>query len=455
MSEPGRIGDLVVADAAARPDAVIAGSQLSTWPRTRLVSMCLTLLLALALALPWLGAVDPELLIVPLIVGVIVARWLFDSRAVRAHGRFSARVLLATIPPALVGVGVMAACGLVAGASVEPKRGLASAVAVCGVLAGAAALRAAEVRYWRSSRRVFVVGSSEAQGDIGREIQRHQGMELVGCAPVSDGTALAAQLGDARPTMLVLSSSAIRNEEIVAAASAFNLRGGLVRDLSSFYEQHFAKVPLGDLAPSWFLFDVSEVHRHRAYGVVKRAGDIVLSVVLLMVLAPVLALLVCVVLITNGRPVLYRQSRVGKGDVPFVLVKLRTMNVDGLAPADWASGHATRITRVGRLLRRYRLDELPQLVNVLRGDMSLVGPRPEQVPLVETLGRQIPYYATRHRVRPGLTGWAQVRNGYSGSYGGTLEKLQYDFYYIKHQSLRLDGLILLTTLRAVLRDYVE
>jgi lipopolysaccharide/colanic/teichoic acid biosynthesis glycosyltransferase len=126
------------------------------------------------------------------------------------------------------------------------------------------------------------------------------------------------------------------------------------------------------------------------------------------------------------------------------------MTVDVAPDAGWAGEHAARITPVGRFLRRYRIDELPQLWNVLRGDLSLVGPRPEQPELVEQLGKEIDFYNARHRVRPGLTGWAQVNHDYGGSLRGTLEKLQFDFFYIKHQSLRLDAWILFATVRTIL-----
>ena len=149
---------------------------------------------------------------------------------------------------------------------------------------------------------------------------------------------------------------------------------------------------------------------------------------------------------------LFRQARVGRGDEPFTVVKFRTMRPSdkprrrprGRPPRD------ARVTRVGRWLRRFRLDELPQLWNVLRGQLSLIGPRPEQVEIVRDLEAKIPYYAARHVVRPGLTGWAQVSCGYGGSIDGVVEKLQLDLYYVKHQSLRLDLLILGSTLRAVL-----
>jgi lipopolysaccharide/colanic/teichoic acid biosynthesis glycosyltransferase len=151
--------------------------------------------------------------------------------------------------------------------------------------------------------------------------------------------------------------------------------------------------------------------------------------------------------------VLFRQARVGRADEPFTVVKFRTMRPSGEAVAEaWATPRDARITPVGRWLRRYRLDELPQLWNVLRGQLSLIGPRPEQIGIARELEAKIPFYAARHVVRPGLTGWAQVNCGYAGSVGATLEKLQFDLYYVKHQGLRLDLLILASTLRAMLHE---
>ena len=133
-----------------------------------------------------------------------------------------------------------------------------------------------------------------------------------------------------------------------------------------------------------------------------------------------------------------------------MLLKLRTMAQTTAVSAEWAPAETHRITRVGRLLRRFRLDELPQLWNVIRGDLALVGPRPEQVPIAETLGRQLTHYSARHCIRPGITGWAQVNLGYGGSSEGSVAKLQRDLYYIKNSSWRLDGLILWLTIRAVI-----
>jgi lipopolysaccharide/colanic/teichoic acid biosynthesis glycosyltransferase len=155
--------------------------------------------------------------------------------------------------------------------------------------------------------------------------------------------------------------------------------------------------------------------------------------------------------LSSRGPMFFRQVRVGRGGSQFRLTKFRTMTAPEPAQAPaWATEHAWRITPVGRWLRRYRLDELPQLWNILVGDLSLVGPRPEQPEIVERLRRDVAFYDARHTVRPGLTGWAQINGGYAGSDDEVRTKLQYDLYYVKHQSLRLDLRIVRATARAVL-----
>ena len=164
-----------------------------------------------------------------------------------------------------------------------------------------------------------------------------------------------------------------------------------------------------------------------------------LAVVLLLAAGPIVLLAGLAIRLTSPGPVLYRQRRVGRNNSHFTLLKLRTMTQNAESAASWAPSEGHRITRVGRILRCFRVDELPQLWNVLRGDLALIGPRPEQVPIVERLERELPHYSARHCVRPGLTGWAQVNLGYAGSPEETLAKLQQDLYYVKHASLRLDA----------------
>jgi exopolysaccharide biosynthesis polyprenyl glycosylphosphotransferase len=215
-------------------------------------------------------------------------------------------------------------------------------------------------------------------------------------------------------------------------------------ELSVLFEEIFGHVPMAEINAAWFQC-VAEPGIRSPTGPLKRAIDVAGASVLLVVSAPVL-LALALVIRRDGGPALFRQVRIGEGGRPFCLHKLRTMKVGADVAAQWAAPDDPRITRVGGFLRRTHLDELPQLVNVLRGEMSLVGPRPEQPELVNRLERMLRFYQRRHLTRPGITGWAQVRCGYAGSDMGSAWKLCHDLYYLKHRSVGMDLLILGETL---------
>jgi lipopolysaccharide/colanic/teichoic acid biosynthesis glycosyltransferase len=306
-------------------------------------------------------------------------------------------------------------------------------------------------------RRVFFIGSPESRHDLERELVRRRDARLVGAGTTvaadrlaTERESLQAAVVAARATVVVLDSDAMRIPALVDLASRLNLAGMRIRDLVSYYESEFKKVPLSELSPTWFLFDIAQIHRRAVYTSVRRWLEMALAAVLLVLVTPVFLAAAIAIRLSSRGPILYRQPRVGKGGTPFTLLKLRTMTDGPECEAEWASLHAHRITTVGRWLRRFRLDELPQLWNVVRGDLALVGPRPEQVPIVERLERDLPHYSARHCIRPGITGWAQVNLGYGGSVEGSIAKLQRDLYYIKHMSLRLDGLIIWLTLKAII-----
>jgi lipopolysaccharide/colanic/teichoic acid biosynthesis glycosyltransferase len=182
----------------------------------------------------------------------------------------------------------------------------------------------------------------------------------------------------------------------------------------------------------------------------RRAFEIPVVALLLVASLPVLAVAAAAIKLSGRGPVLYRQQRVGRGGVPITLIKLRTMIPAADSVCEWAPSQEDRVTPVGQVLRRFRVDELPQLWNVITGELALIGPRPEQVPISERLEHELVHYKARHCIRPGITGWAQVNLGYAGSVEGTAAKLQRDLYYVKHSNLRLDGLILWLTLKAVI-----
>jgi exopolysaccharide biosynthesis polyprenyl glycosylphosphotransferase len=185
---------------------------------------------------------------------------------------------------------------------------------------------------------------------------------------------------------------------------------------------------------------------------VKRVFDVIVSGALFLVALPIMLVTALCIYLDSGLPVLYRQRRVGQDGRVFTLYKFRSMRVDAESTGAprWASTGDDRTTRVGRFIRKWRLDELPQLINVLRGEMSFVGPRPERPYFVDQLTKQIPYYALRHSAKPGITGWAQVRYQYGASVDDAIEKLQYDLYYLKNRSLFLDIMIMFATVEVVL-----
>jgi len=229
------------------------------------------------------------------------------------------------------------------------------------------------------------------------------------------------------------------------------LKAVQVTDLARFFERVHGQVPIESLKVSWLIYG-DGYRQGWLRSAVKRLFDIVVSAGLLILAAPVMILTALLIAIESGRPVIYRQARVGLGGRTFTVLKFRSMALDAEkdGKATWAAVNDARITKIGRLLRRTRIDELPQLINVIRGEMSFVGPRPERPEFVAMLTEQIPFYAVRNSVKPGLTGWAQVRYSYGATIEQSVRKLEYDLYYVKNHSLLLDLVILLETVRVVL-----
>jgi len=223
-----------------------------------------------------------------------------------------------------------------------------------------------------------------------------------------------------------------------------------VEDAHSLFEKLKGGVMLERLSPSWLV--LSEGFRKDVLLMfTKRTLDVVISALALVIMAPIMLLASLAIVIESGMPVLFRQERVGLHGQNFSILKFRSMrNNAEEGKAVWAALDDARVTRVGRILRPFRLDELPQLVNILRGDMSLVGPRPERPEFVRMLGEEIPYYHERHTVRPGLTGWAQIKYQYGSSVDDAKMKLEYELFYIKHLSLFLDLVIVFRTIQVVL-----
>ena len=244
---------------------------------------------------------------------------------------------------------------------------------------------------------------------------------------------------------VVVADTAARNQEQLHAALGCLRLGCRVTDETTFYETTFGEVPVSHITPSWFL--AADLKGQRVeHAVTKRALDLIVAVGGLVLMSPVMLLIAAAVRIRERGPVLYLQTRVGQSGRTFTLYKFRTMRGDAETNGHvWACPDDPRVTPLGRFLRKSRLDELPQLWNILKGDMSVVGPRPERPEFVGPLTSLIPFYDERHLIKPGLTGWAQINFPYGSSVSDARGKLQLDLYYIKHTSLELDLIILLRT----------
>ncbi len=317
-------------------------------------------------------------------------------------------------------------------------------------------------------RRVLVLGAGTKANSITRLRRRadQRGFQIVGFVHVEGEEDVVPPERVFCPEVpLVEFAARHRVDEIVVAVNDrrrgfplhelldCRLSGIDVVDVLTFFERETGKVRVDLLNPSWLVFS-DGFQQSAVREISKRLFDVAASGFLLVVTWPVILTAAAAILVEGrGRgPVFYRQVRVGQRGCPFQVLKLRSMRVDAEADghAQWAEHDDPRITRVGAILRHYRIDELPQILNVLRGDMSFVGPRPERPEFVSDFTDRLPYYAERHRVKPGITGWAQLCFPYGASERAAIEKLQYDLYYVKNHSLLLDILILLQTAEVVL-----
>ena len=305
--------------------------------------------------------------------------------------------------------------------------------------------------------RILVVGDPRFAATLHAELDNHpeRPASVVGTMPVAEvssatgDTPLIAAVAAHNATVVVFEPAALLDERVVDQAAELHLTGVRVRTRLLFYEEWLGKIPVEDLARTSLFFDIGELH-FVSYGRFKRVVDIAAGLVGVVALALVIPIVAIGDLVANRGPLFYRQLRVGRDATTFTIYKFRTMVDDMAASADWTTADDPRITPFGNLLRRTHLDELPQVVNILRGDLSIVGPRPEQPRYVDELTSKLPFYELRHAVRPGLTGWAQVKYGYAGDETDAREKLQYDFHYLSRQNLRFDLLIIGRTIRTIL-----
>jgi sugar transferase (PEP-CTERM system associated) len=315
--------------------------------------------------------------------------------------------------------------------------------------------------------RLLLVGASPLLEDIAKHIEEHpeSGLEVVGYVTDREraGTAMAGGkvLGPVtslreivqttNADRVVVGMTERRARMPVSELLELRFAGHIIEEAASTYEQVCGRVCLKELRPSQLIYS-GELGPRRTSMFYQTAMNLILAAVGIVVATPIILLTALAVRLTSAGPVLYRQVRVGMDGIPFTLYKFRSMRADAEAQtgAVWATKDDPRVTPLGRTLRKLRIDEIPQLFNVLKGEMSVVGPRPERPEMVESLSEQIPYYRHRHCVRPGITGWAQVNYKYGDTLEDVICKLEYDLYYIKHMSLSLDSYIVFLTVKATL-----
>ncbi|MGY6276118.1 TIGR03013 family XrtA/PEP-CTERM system glycosyltransferase [Methylomonas sp. MgM2] len=316
-------------------------------------------------------------------------------------------------------------------------------------------------------RRVLVMGCGKRASELEviNSSYVYRGFDIVGYVALddsqvavpnpitlSDDLTLANVISNEKVDEVVIAIDDRRKKLPVDDLLDVKMSGIIVMDLQTFYEREQRLVFLKTLTPSWLVFSDGFVNDGMR-PIIKRSFDVIASILLLSVSWWVMLITALAIYIESGfgAPVLYRQIRVGYRDKPFKVIKFRSMRVDAEKNgAQWASTADDRVTRVGKFIRKVRIDELPQLFNVLKGEMSFVGPRPERPEFVEGFEKTIPYYKERHRVKPGITGWAQLCYPYGASEHDTWQKLQYDLYYVKNYSLFLDLAIMMSTVEVVL-----
>jgi exopolysaccharide biosynthesis polyprenyl glycosylphosphotransferase len=335
-------------------------------------------------------------------------------------------------------------------------------VAACLVFCVLYGLEAAKVRLADLRARVLIVGSGKPTLDLLEVLATDpdQPFRVLGIVDETDVGAVAGVpvLGDVsdlrealetiKPDLVVVAADRGRPEifKVLAHGAALGFR---VVGLPEFYEHAFGRVPIRGMTDAWFM-SILHLYQRPYPRLAKRGFDLAVAGLGLLLTAPLFPLLAALIRVGGG-PVFYRQVRLGEHGQPFTILKFRSMQTDAESSgAVWAEESDPRITKLGRVLRRTRLDELPQLINVIRGEMSIVGPRPERPEFLEMLEDAVPFWSRRHLLRPGITGWAQLRSGYASDSFATEEKLSHDLWYLRHQSLIVDLVICGRTVPALL-----
>ena len=391
---------------------------------------------------------------------------LYDLRVVRSFSLFASR-LLQSFGVALMLLGLFY--------TIVPDAGMTEGAFVSGLLVAAGLLvplRAIGYTIMRRrafADRVLVLGAGPLARRVIQEIESRPNFRYAVVGVVDDGTGVDAGdlpypvlgplerldkiLDDVKPDRLIVALTERRGRMPLTQLLECGARGILVEDGLRTYEYFTGKLPIESLTPSFLIFS-GAFRKSRLQMGLRRASSLLLAAVGLLLSAPLMAVIAVAIAIDSRGPVFFVDRRAGRGGRPFNLVKFRTMHPlppgEMVASSVWDRDDELRVTRVGRFIRKLRLDELPQFWNVVKGDMDLVGPRPEILANVQTMSEEIPYYGLRHSVRPGLTGWAQTRFGYSVSLEQVTEKIRYDLFYIKQMSFWLDLRILVDTVKIML-----
>jgi exopolysaccharide biosynthesis polyprenyl glycosylphosphotransferase len=391
---------------------------------------------------------------------------LYDLRVVRSFSLFASR-LLQSFGVALMLLGLFY--------TIVPDAGMTEGAFVSGLLVAAGLLvplRAIGYTIMRRrafADRVLVLGAGPLAHRVIHEIESRPNFRYAVVGVVDDGTGTEAGdlpypvlgplerldkiIDDVKPDRLIVALTERRGRMPLTQLLECGARGILVEDGLRTYEYFTGKLPIESLTPSFLIFS-GAFRKSRLQMGLRRVSSFLLAAIGLLLSVPLMALIAAAIAVDSRGPVFYVDRRAGRGGRPFNLVKFRTMHP--LPPGEtptasvWDRDDELRVTRVGRFIRKLRLDELPQFWNVVKGDMDLVGPRPEILANVQTMSEEIPYYGLRHSVRPGLTGWAQTRFGYSVSLEQVTEKIRYDLFYIKQMSLWLDLRILVDTVKIML-----
>ncbi len=391
---------------------------------------------------------------------------LYDLRVVRSFSLFASRLLQS------FGVALML---LALFYTIVPDAGMTERAFVSGLLVAAGLLvplRAVGYMVMRRrafADRVLVLGAGPQARRVIHEIESRPNFRYAVVGLVDDGSGMESGdvpypvlgplerldkiIDDVKPDRLIVALTERRGRMPMAQLLECGARGIVVEDGLRAYEYFTGKLPIESLTPSFLIFS-GAFRKSRLQLALRRTCSFLAAVTGLLLTAPLMAVIALAIKLDSRGPILFVDERAGRTGRPFRLYKFRTMRPlppgQTVPAAVWDRDDSTRITRVGRMIRRLRLDELPQFWNVLKGDMDLVGPRPEILANVQTMTEHIPYYALRHSVRPGITGWAQTRFGYSVSLEQVTEKLRYDLFYIKHMSFWLDLRILVDTVKIVL-----